>query len=322
MRKRVLPISAPVRFTFSYAPALSGLLVVMGMLLGCPPTLQAQNLTADTTPTSTAQMAMTYLDQLQDLEKSEAWPGIEPALFLKNIRENISHPLGLYEGNNTNFCGYAALSYLLLHDNPLGYAKLMMELYREGRARYGKILFEPSPEIREAAGKLKFKGALDIRPAEQLWFLCLADHFKGYLNLYNRHYHSGDEDNFWAAVNYGKFNRMVRNLLNYRVVARGSDLIRPSVPDLYDYISEQMKTGTTVLYLNNANLYKKNHDKLRWNIPTHYVILLDFERTPDGLIRIIYWDYGLRTLQQLKPEFLRKNIFGITHCLKKTSIEP
>ena len=87
-------------------------------------------------------------------------------------------PYRLYQGTNTNFCGYAALSWLPLHDDPLTYVRFLMTLYTDGHADWGAIRFNPSHEIYRAAGTLRFKGILDIRPADQLWFLILADHFQ------------------------------------------------------------------------------------------------------------------------------------------------
>jgi len=269
------------------------------------------------TITAAQQQAITYIDGNDTLSQSVYWPNIKPYLFLQNIKLNIYHPLGLYEGVSTNFCGYAALSYLFLHNDPLGYAKLLLQLYKNGTAKFAKVTFKPSPEIMQAAGTLRFKGILDIHPADQLWFLCLADHFKGYLNFFDKHYDDGDEDTFWAAVNYAKFNRMVKKLLGLEVEAAGSDLIHPDVGDLYEYISERIKTGTVVLYLNNLYLYKRSHTTLRLGIPTHYVILEQVSRDENGIITIIYWDYGARSLRQVTARFLRKIIFGISHCTKK-----
>lgn len=256
------------------------------------------------------------------LPASTFWPHIKPENFLKNVNEDIEFPLNLYEGSNTNFCSYGALSYLPLHDDPLRFARFMVELYRNGKARYDKIWFEPSKNVREAAGTLQYKGKLDIRPAEQMWLLCLADRFKGYINFFNRNYKAGDENTFWASTNYGKFNRMIRKLFNYKITARGSDLIRPWIDkeDLVGYLQEKLKTGTTFLYINNTSLRKKNHNKIRSGIPTHYIVLTSIEYSND-ICTIIYWDYGLRTLRQVPLASLKKLIFGITHCTKKTANE-
>ncbi len=274
----------------------------------------------DTTQTSTREEAIAFIENINELKPSPFWPHIKPALFLQNIKENIQQPLTLYEGTNTNFCGYAALSYLFMHDNLLGYAKLMLELYEHGKAKFSNVFFEPSQAIKNVAGSLRFKGALDIRPAEQMWFLCLADHFKGYLNFLNTHYDPGDENKFWASVTYGKFNRMLKRLFNYKVDAVGSDLIRPYINDVYEYLLNSMKKGTTVLYLNNTILRKK-YDRIKANIPSHYVVLLKIEKENDNLINIVYWDYGFRTLRQLTPSFLNKIIFGISQCIKTTSLD-
>lgn len=270
----------------------------------------------DTTPVSTQQQAIAFIRKIDTLPISAYWPNISPRSFLENIRSNIYKPLGLYEGISTNFCGYAALSYLLLHDNPLLYARFMIELYESGEATMGKTTFHPSLEIKQAAGKLRFKGVLDIRSADQMWFLSLADHFKGYLNFFDKHYNAGDEDKLWASVNYAKFNRMIRTLFNYKVTAKGSDLIRPKVGNLYQYINERMNSGTMVLYLNNTFLYKKSHSVIKLGVPTHYIILESISRV-ENTITIVYWDYGGRSLRQISPAFLKKIVFGISHCTKK-----
>ncbi len=274
----------------------------------------------DTTPVSTQKEAIFFIEQIKQLRSSAWWPHVKPVLFLKNLKENIYIPLSIYEGSNTNFCGYAALSYFPLHDDPLGYAKFMLELFEKGKAKFGKAFIKPSPEIMQAAGTLKFKGILDIRPADQMWFLSLADHFKGYVNLFNKHYDTGDENTFWASVNYAKFNRMIKKLFNYNINARGCDLMHPHINNLYEYISDRIKTSTVVLYLNNADLYKKKHNTLRPAIPTHFVILLDIIKI-ENMITITYWDYGFRSLRQVTPAFLKKIIFGISCCTKKLSHE-
>ncbi len=274
----------------------------------------------DTTPLSTKYQALSYLEKQKPLPASKFWLNIDPVLFLQNLKKNIEQPLSLYEGRSTNFCSYAALSYLPLHDDPLSYTTFMVDIYKNGKAMYGKEYFEPSKEIKLAAGTLTFKGELDIRPADQLWFLSLADHFKGYLNILDKHYNPGDENKMWAAVNFSKFNRMIRNLFNYDVDAVGSDLIRPGVRDIFEYLSARLQTGNIALFVNNLDLYKKNHTRLKLGVPTHFIILLGVEEVDDK-IAITYWDYGFRSRQLLSEEFLKKIIFGISHITKKTANE-
>ena len=274
---------------------------------------------ADTTPLSTQQQALAFLAAQGKLKPSPFWPKIKPDRFLENLKKNIEHPLSLYEGRSTNFCAYAALSYLPLHDDPLGFVTFMVHLYNNGNAIYGKEYFKPSKPLQLVAGGLSFKGELDIRPADQLWFLLLADHFKGYLNLLDKHFDVGDENKKWAAVNYSKFNRMIRRLFNYNVIAVGSDLVPPhGVNNVYNYLSERLQSGNVALFVNNILLYKKKHTRLKLAVPTHFIILLDIKKVGDN-IAFTYWDYGGKSLQELSPYFLRKIIFGISHITKKTA---
>ncbi len=277
-----------------------------------------KRISKDTTSYSTQQQAIAYLDSIHHLDTSKFWPNIKPALYLKNVRDNILDPFHLYEGRNTNFCAYAALSYLPTHNDPLTFVKFMINIYKNGKAGMGRVYFYPSYEVRQAAGSLTFKGEMDIRPADQLWCLVLADHFKGYLNYFDHHFDMGDENKFWAAVNFAKFNRMIKRLFNYNVDATGSDLIRPGFKDLFSYLKERVKTGIVFLYLNNTFLYKKSHSKAKFAVPTHFVLLLDISEA-DGMINITYWDYGGRSLQQVTTEFLHKIVFGISHCTAKTN---
>ena len=272
----------------------------------------------DSLHTSTRSQALAFINEIKGLPVSKHWPNIKPALFLQNLKTNVSDPMTVYPGSSTNFCGYGALTYLLLEDDPLGYARLLLDLYKDGKASFGKAVFAPTETIKIQAGQLKFKGILDIRPAEQMWYLVLADHFKGYLNIFNHKYDPGDENTFWASVNYAKFNRMLRTLLNYNVRATGADLMHPRVGDLYTYISNKLTTGAVVLFINNRIVHKKNHVQIKAAVPTHFIVLKRISKT-DDLVTMVYWDYGSRTLLQLSPNFLRKIIFGITICTKNNN---
>ncbi len=270
----------------------------------------------DTGATSTQQQAIAFIDNIKELAPSSHWPNIKPALFLQNVKTNIHQPIGIYPGNGTNFCAYGALTYLFLMDDPLGYAKLLLELYREGKAKFGTTSFDPSLAVKKEAGRLKYKGILDIHPAEQMWFLSLADHFKGYLNFFNLKYDPGDENLFWASCNYAKFNRMVSSLLRYKTRARGSDLVRPRVGDQYEYINEKLKTNRVVLFMNNRIVHKKNHVSLKLAVPTHFIVVERISKEAD-VITLVYWDYGGKTQLQMSSGFLKRIIYGITYCTKK-----
>lgn len=312
MKKEITHIvCSTILFYFSFTLSLSAQTQVQPPAHPKPP--------RDITPVSSKAAALAFMKSMDTLSASKYWPHVSPDEFLENVNNNLNEPLRVHEGNNTNFCSYAALSYLPLHFDPLGYAKNMVDLYRNGKVQYGRVLLTPSPEIKEAAGRLAFKGELDIRPADQIWFLTLADHFKGYLNFFDRHFDMGDENGFWAATNFSKFNRMIRALFNFKVKAKGSDLIRIRTDDLYTYLKEKLQTGTVALFVNNMTLYQKDHRVIKPGIPTHYIILEQIDEVSNGMINITYWDYGALSLQQVTRAFLERLIFGVSHCtLKKT----
>lgn len=261
--------------------------------------------------TSTKQQALDFITRTDMSAFGKHWPNIDKKLFIKNLTENIEHPLRIYPGEGTYFCAYSAITYLLLQDDPLGYAKFTMELYKNGKAEFRGTKYEPVEAIRKEAGLLKEKGIMDIHPADQMWFLTLAGRFKGYLNIFNRKYDPGDEASFWASVNYAKFNRMAKKILNYEIGARGTDFFRPRIPNIYEYLSEKMIAGNVVLYINNRIVHKKNHSNLKLAVPTHYIALENISKV-DDVITLVYWDNGGKTLIQLSPAFLKRIIYGIT----------
>ncbi len=166
----------------------------------------------DTVRTSTAQQAIEYLNSVKQLDSSVHWPNVDPALLWQNLNISIRGPLKSFEGKNTNFCAYTALSYINLRHDPLGFAKFIIELYKNGEAKMGRSFIKPSKRVRMEAGLMIYKGDLDINHLAQLWFLSLADHFKGYLNMLKKKYDEGDENTFWAATNFAKNNQMLRGL--------------------------------------------------------------------------------------------------------------
>jgi len=263
---------------------------------------------------STREEALEWLNTVKLPDTSLYWPNVKNRLFLENLRINVIHPVGMYQGSSTNFCGYAALSYLPLNYDPLQYVKFMLALYTNGEANWNKVKFTPSPEVMLAAGTLHFKGVLDIHPADQMWFLVLADRFRSYLNVFHAKFHTGSENTFWAACNLGKFNRMVRRLMGYKIKAIGSDLLRPSIRDLYAYLQKAVHSGTTFLYVNNTYLHVKNHNKSRFGFPTHFIVLTDIQKE-DDVLTITYWDYGGRTLRQVTTKFLKKILYGVTYIV-------
>ena len=293
----------------------------LALLMACLFNLYAfagSSLPGDTMRTSSVEDARAYLRSIKMPDSSKLWPNVDPKYFMENLHLYIDNPLFAFDNKGTNFCSYTAISFITFEKDPLGFLQFMMKLYTEGKAQMGDAVFEPSKGVRMMAGKLKYKGMLDINPATQMWMLSLADHFKGYLNVFNKRYDEGDENRMWAATNFAKFNRMLRRLFLWKVVGRGADLKRPPIHHLYEYIKEKTQTGTVFLYLNNRLLYKKKHKvATRFGIPTHYVLVQSIDKDSAGLINIIYMDGGRKTHQQISEVLLRKIVFGVTYCTTK-----
>ncbi len=265
--------------------------------------------------------AIEYLNLNTNIQQSNFWINVKPEAFIKNLRKNILQPLHIYAGSNTNFCAYAAISYSCISTDPLTYVMFMISLYKNGSADYKKVHFNSSSQIQNAAGLLKFKGELDINEADQIWFLSLSDRFKGYLNYLSYNYKLGAENSLWPATNFSKFNRMLRKLTDYDVETIGSDLVRPIFSDITFFLQEKLTTNDQVfIYLNNAILHKKNHQKIKFRFPTHYVVLFSIEEINDD-ITLIYWDYGFKNQLILPKNIFIDIVFGVTWCKNKNNNE-
>ncbi len=257
------------------------------------------------------QKAITMLNKEDTTVASSLFPNINPAFFFSNIRKNILFPDYINQGKSTNFCGYAALTHLLIRYHPDVYTKHILSLYHNGNATLKKRKLSASLEIRVAAGTLKNKGMLDVWHADQLWFLTLADQFKGYMNFIDQRYNPGDENRIWAGTNYRKFNKMLMHFTDDTLTRRGSDLLRPFTGNFYGYISAQLNKGVVLMYVNSKYLYPHRYSLFRLRAPTHFIVLYNMYKV-DDMIEIQYWDYGLRTEQQITRKRLRQLVFGVT----------
>ena len=245
------------------------------------------------------------------LEQSSFWPHITPIAFLDNLKRNIEYPLKINNGRSTNFCAFGAITYTCLKNEPFRYTISMLNLYKNGESYYRLATLRPSQTIKDAAGLMMFQGDLDIQPADQMWFLCLANRFKGYLNFFNKKYDKDDENTMWAATNLAKFNRMLRKMCKYKVQSKGSDLLKPKINNLPDFLEQKLNAGEVYLYLNNAILRKKNHNRIKKRIPTHYVALTGIEKNNDRIV-IKYWDGGYKTLKEVTLHSLKQIIYGVS----------
>ena len=255
--------------------------------------------------------ALEIVNRQDTFASSPYWPNIQPGFFFRNVRNNILYPARINQGKSTNFCGYAALTHILLKYKPDAYTEMIISLFRTGNTKLYKNHLTPTTRTRRAAGTLKRKGELDILHADQLWFLSLADKFKGYLNMIDKYYDKGDENAIWAATNYAKFNKMLKQFGRFELNAAGSDMVRPMKADFFQFITQQLESGVVLLYINSKYLHPTKYTLFTLRAPTHYVVLYEMYKI-DNMIKIKYWDYGLKTEQLITSKRLRKLIFGVT----------
>jgi hypothetical protein len=256
--------------------------------------------------------ALAYLRTIDTLQTSKHWPYVNPRRFFANLKSNIENPYTFSTGRGTYFCAFGAVSYTCLKNEPYRYAVCMAELYKNGKAQYRNVLIVPSDSVKAAAGNMRYQGDLDINHADQIWFLSLADRFKGYVNIFNKKYNSGDENTMWAATNLAKFNRMLRRMCKYKVYSRGSDFIRPWIKDRYEFIKQRMEEGEVYLYINNTVFRKKNHNMTQLIVPTHFIVITDLNKKENGDVVVKYWDGSYKTQKETSIRAFRKIIYGIS----------
>ena len=291
-------------------------LFVLFLLISLASSAQKKRVPAQTGNDPERIRALLVIIAADTMQQSVHWPNIKPKDFLDNLKRNIRYPLKISTGKSTNFCGYGAVTYTCLKNEPLRYAECMLSLYRNGEAYYRNIKLAPSETIKKEAGLMTYQGDLDINPADQVWFLSLAHRFKGYLNFFNQRYSKGDENTLWAATNLAKFNKMLRKLCKYKVSSKGSDILRPSIKDLPGFLKEKLAGGEVYMYLNNALLRKKNHNRVKKRIPTHYVALTEINYE-DSRVVIKYWDGSYKTLKEVSPSTLKHIIYGVSWVMYK-----
>ncbi|RXK61925.1 hypothetical protein ESA94_02630 [Lacibacter luteus] len=260
------------------------------------------------------QQALSLVKQIT-LTKSNSWPNVNPDLFLANLKRNIERPVFLYAGRNTNFCSYAAVGYILLEQDPSGYVQFMLDLYTNGEALYANTTYKPAEAVRKTAGTILYEGELDRNDADQVFFFTLADHYKGYLNILHLKYKRDGELGLWAATNLAKFNRMLRAMMQTEIRCIGYDLVRVKQKHLVDSLQKKLAQGDVFLYLNNGILRKKNHNKVKKHIPTHYVVLKSIVEE-NGHITMTYWDAGFTTQRQIDTKALYSMLFGISWSVR------
>lgn len=247
-------------------------------------------------PTSSLADAQSLLNQYKnDLSESKLWPNISPESFLASLEANISDPSSINQGVNSWFCGNAACNKYVAQNDPTGYVKLMTDLYKTGTGTYDAggttVTFSPSESVRKDAGNLKYSG-LAGNAANQMMFLTLSDHYKGYFNkaTNNMQYDPGDASNTWASTTLGEFKRMMGDF-GYNVNTYGGDLGWANL-NKGGLAQTELSRGNDVFLYVNSDLFKNNAWWKNWSA-THY-IQLNKIGTNNNSYNVNFWDYGAK----------------------------
>lgn len=278
------------------------------LLFSLAPTIvYAQYSYHDIAARSTQAEALAFVEELKGLGRSEYWPQVDPEKFVRNLHENIASPERLYQGNRTNFCGYASLTYLFLKRDPLGYATSLVELYKEGSTRCFRAILQPGIDVRQEAGVMMDRRHLNDQHADQLWFLTLADKFKAYLNYWDEKFQSGKENTIWAAVTFNKFNRMVKEILGINAMSDYKPLVRGHTKTLVERLELGLKEGEIVLYVDKN--FKRNTWK-EYLLPSHFVILSDLQHLNGDSLTLTFWEYGAVKRKPIRIKVLYSSLRG------------
>jgi hypothetical protein len=255
--------------------------------------------------------AMRLLAGIESLPPSKAWPEVAPHLFLNDLKDLIANPERVMQGKATNFCGYAATTYLLVLRQPDDFAIQMLRLYKHGETKFGKARLNPGRKLRLQVGTLHAHGQLDSLHAQQMWFMTLADHFKGYVNWLDNKYTRGDENRFWAGTNFAKFNRMTRVLTNQKIYSEGNDLIQSEQIANEEKLKKLLQKGDVVLMTNN--LIKKETKRSIFNprLPAHFIVLKGIH-IKNSQVLVEFWDYGTVKTREFSKRSWKKTIHGVT----------
>jgi hypothetical protein len=254
---------------------------------------------------------MRLLDGIEKLAPSKSWPEINPTLFLRDLKELVANPERVMQGRATNFCGYAATTYLLVLRQPEEFAIQLLRLYKHGETKFGKARLNPSRKVREQVGTLHAHGQLDSLHAQQMWFMTLADHFKGYVNWLDKKYSRGDENRFWAGTNFAKFNRMTRVLTNQKIYSEGNDVFQSEQYANEEKLRKLLSKGDVVLMTNSRIKKEARLSLFKPRLPVHFIVLKGIKVKQHQVV-VEFWDYGAVKTKEYSAKTWKKAIYGVT----------
>lgn len=257
------------------------------------------------------QKAIRLLAGIERLSPSKAWPEVNPTLFLRDLKDIITNPERVMQGRATNFCGYAATTYLLVLRQPEEFALQLLRLYKHGDTKFGRARLTPSRKIREQVGTLYAHAQLDSLHAQQMWFMTLADHFKGYVNWLDKTYTRGDENRFWAGTNFAKFNRMTRLLTDQKIYSEGNDLFLSEQYANEEKLRELLTKGDVVLMTNSRIKKEPRFSFLKPRLPVHFIVLKEIKMKNHQVV-VEFWDYGAVKTKVYSARSWKRAIHGVT----------
>lgn len=145
-----------------------------------------------------------------------------------------------------------------------------------------------------------------INELDQMLFMTLADHYKGYTNV-DLNYDPGNEEGLWAG---GVLSKAVDvwNDFGFDVEVTGSDLGWVSTGEnKINAVTEAMETNDVVLYVNSG---KFKRDEGLNATATHYIHVESIEQV-GGKYEITYWDYGATHQVTMDPTQFFWSVYGM-----------
>lgn len=246
-------------------------------------------------PTSSKEDATALITNLgKDLKQSTYFKNTTPVDFVNQLKERVSNPSGVHQGNKTYFCWAAACVSYLYEKNPAGMVEAMFSLYNTGTFCYDNgsegLSITPPQYINDVVGTETFKdnGPLYNSEIDQMLFLSLGAKFKGYLNNKDLKYDPGDESGYWASGTLGKVTD-VWKAFGYNINSFGSDLGWANI-NKGDAVIEALKSQDVILYVNSSQFIRDEKKKVT-STGTHYIRIHGITQK-DGVYFISYWDYG------------------------------
>lgn len=126
-----------------------------------------------------------------------------------------------------------------------------------------------------------------INELDQMLFMTLADHYKGYTNV-DQNYDPGDEEGLWAGGVLAKAVKVWKDF-GFDIEVTGSDLGWASTGEnKINAVREAMETKDVVLYVNSG---KFKRDEGINATATHYIHVESIKQVGNKY-EITYWDYG------------------------------